>query len=787
MSTRSPIRRTLLALLMLGFVAVLGACGDPATATVGSVGGVLPAGSTTASPDVTAAPDTAAPTETAATSAPGTTAPAPNTAAPTNAPTTAPASNTTAPAATSTIKVDIPNITKFTPSFAQYKESSSAVTPNVKAYTVSANLSNVANLKDFQAELSPKAKELIQKNFFAVSPGDYKQMYQAYEGLRYTVVPIFISTDSVLHVYHLLFDKALRDTENQYLFKNLDLLSQALYTKTLDQYNAVKGTSLEGAAARNLAFVSVARKLKGEKDFQPPQAVAAKVNAELALINAAQGKAPSAIWGNDYEEDYGQYVPRGHYTRSDDFKAFFKAMMWYGRLTFRLKYDDETQSALLLTQAIATGEAGGKKAADMWDTIYQPTAFFVGAADDLTYVDYLNVGKAVYGDFSDAKAFGDTAKLSVFKQATQKLPPPKINSMITIVDPNDPSVAAREADTKGLRMMGQRFTLDAAVLQQLVYREVGTDAKPRELPKALDVFAAFGSKEATTLLNGMGENTYDKYSSQQTKVKAQVAGLTPVIWTQNLYWGWLYNLKTLGTQSYSAGYPSFMQNTAWTRKELNTGLASYTELKHDTLLFAKQVYAERGGGPVELPTGYVEPNPTFYARIEALATMTRTGLKQRSIISDRLAGSFERLAKTADKLRQLSIQELSSQKIADDDKNFIAFWGATLEGFTFDSIDRDDPLATPILENQDAAVVADIATGGGKVLTEGTGRFNNVYVVVPAPNGGVQIAQGAVYSYYEFTVPQSGRLTDEAWRSQLSSGKAPAAPDWTQAFTAPKP
>ncbi len=53
-------------------------------------------------------------------------------------------------------------------------------------------------------------------------------------------------------------------------------------------------------------------------------------------------------------EDYRQYNPRGHYTRSEDLKMYFKAMMWYGRLTFRLNDDFETRRALLLTQALRT-------------------------------------------------------------------------------------------------------------------------------------------------------------------------------------------------------------------------------------------------------------------------------------------------------------------------------------------------------------------------------------------------------------------------------------------------
>ncbi len=38
-----------------------------------------------------------------------------------------------------------------------------------------------------------------------------------------------------------------------------------------------------------------------------------------------------------YQEDYSQYVPRGHYTHSEILKNYFKAFMWHGRMSMLLK------------------------------------------------------------------------------------------------------------------------------------------------------------------------------------------------------------------------------------------------------------------------------------------------------------------------------------------------------------------------------------------------------------------------------------------------------------------
>ena len=60
-------------------------------------------------------------------------------------------------------------------------------------------------------------------------------------------------------------------------------------------------------------------------------------------------------------------------------------------------------------------------------------------------------------------------------------------------------------------------------------------------------------------------------------------------------------------------------------------------------------------------------------------------------------------------------------------------------------------------------------------------------MIVPGRNGTFELARGGVYSYYEFTSPPGVRLTDEAWRALLASGRAPARPAWESRFRAPCP
>jgi hypothetical protein len=676
--------------------------------------------------------------------------------------------------------------------FAAYNETAARLpqTFNGGDYSLPVDLSQVA-LMD-QVQLTPAQRALLAQNGFAVAspvPGEYREFYQIYEQNRYMQVPVFITTDSVYHIYHLLFDKMLRDLETGYFIADIKTLTSSMLAETTSQYQSLRGTSLEDPALRNAAYFAVADRLLGLSDEFPVEAND-MVDAELALINAANTEAVSPIWDRpDLPPDkklievYGQYIPRGHYTRSEDLKMYFRAMMWYGRLTFRLDDDFETRRALLLVQGLrSTSAPDGTPAVTLWENIYEPTVFIVGKADDLGYIEYGALSDQVFGSNPDPAEFLDPALFAQFKEETKTLPPPQINSMWVWIWQDTEQV------TKGFRFMGQRFTLDAYVFGQVLWRKVGTLSDPRNLPKGLDFFAALGSDEAYSILDGMGETHYANFNTQLDKVKTEIAALGTDSWTQNLYWSWLYSFQPLVAPKGSA-YPSFMQTQAWTRKELQTALGSWTELKHDTILYAKQVMAEMGGGgpDIQPPHGYVEPNPEAYARLLALAQMTYDGLLSRNLLSDLTRTNLQNLISELEFLKDISERELAGEAITTDEYWHIQYWGGTLEQFTLAAADSTGDMSRD-LSDQKAALIADVATGADQnnnivALEEAEGQPTRIYVVLPGSP--LRISVGAVYTYYEFTVPSSGRMTDEAWQALVEAGTNPAQPEWTGMFIAP--
>jgi len=711
---------------------------------------------------------------------PVTTAPQPTTAPPTPLPVTPPP----------------PPSDVRGPGFAAYPEVPVSLPTTHEGYDLPVDPAGLGNYDQFA--FSEAQSDLLGQNGFVVAPSDeWLEFFQLYENARYSETPVFVTTDSVYHVYHLIFDKMLRDLEREHFEPDVRALTKACLQSALELHTELQGAELEDEARSVVAYFAVADALIDPESSTPPE-VADLVNAELALIEAHQGVGPSAIFSQNCPEscdpcdtnpptecldqpcmceDYSQYVPRGHYTRSEQLERYFRTMMWYGRINMRLQRPSETRMALLITYILRNTDVNGAPAADVWARVYEPTVFIVGKADDLGFHEYGALWDSVFGPGTLPSVIADEAKFNAFVEAARQLPPPQINSMWVYIWED------KEQVTQGFRFMGQRFVLDAYIFEELTWREVGTMSNPRMLPKGLDVMAALGSEEAYAILDEMGETEYANYPEQMEKVRGEIQALEMDSWTQNLYWTWLYSFHPL-LEPKGDQYPAFMQTSAWTRKDLHTALGSWTELKHDTILYAKQVMAEMGGGPPpEPPHGWVEPNPEAYARLLALTRMTRDGLESRGLLTENTEANLARLDNLLAFLLDTAQRELAGEPLTREDYERIKFYGGELEAITLAAADQEGE-GQPFFEEDDqAALVADVATDPtGFVLEEAIGRIFEIYVVVPDGDGGLHVAKGGVFSYYEFSWPMEDRLTDEAWRAMIEAGEAPDQPEWTGSF-----
>ena len=711
--------------------------------------------------------------------------------------------------------------------FARYYASPALeFTPRVPSYNLPLATGDIANYRDFSSKiaLDPGAAALLEENGFVVIQNPFspreEDIIKPYQALKEHDLPVFITTDSLLHLYHIQFDETLRQIEEREFYHAIWQMSDRLLQSSLDTYESAGGEEKE-AARRNAAFFAVGLALleprtdqlcTGENAWQCqethfsteearqytftlPSVVRDEVEKELALIEAHQGFSLSPVF--HYEEDYSQYVPRGHYTRSEKLKNYFRAMMWYGRMSFLLKGGPEalvsaedariqTTGAAQITAAICADQT----VRDLWDQVYTVTAFYVGFSDDLGPYEYRDAMQAVFGGtFDPVSVSGE--EIDALKAELASYPSPRIyggTGNCAIPPPYSPQQADQCLEsTKGFRLMGQRFVPDSYIFTNLVGPYAGmymgsgnpfTRVGPiRGFPTGLDVMGLLGSERAREILKETDNANYERYAAAYADLEEEFGAFSVSDWNQNLYWSWLYALKPL-LADFGPGYPTFMQGSTWQEKELSTALASWTELRHDTILYAKQSYTMKATAIMpneEYPVvGYVEPVPEFYHRLLALTRMTNEGLAEMEVLDEISEARLTALEEILGRLEALSVKELEDRELTEDDYEFIRNFGSELVGVIAE-VDEKAKKTT---------IVADVHTdtNSGMVLEEGVGYVELIVVAYRLPDGRILCGAGPMMSYYEFKQPMDDRLTDEGWREVLSTNP-PERPEWTEGFT----
>lgn len=645
----------------------------------------------------------------------------------------------------------------------------------VEPYEVNSDLSNIENLHIF-GEFSKEQLELLRLNSFVVNPSKEEQLFYIYEENEYKSIPSFITTDSVLQVYHIFYDYTLRVLESEKLLTIIEELTENMLNDSIKIYETLQNPEVKAAQVKNIAYFSIAQ-LALEKDLPNNVPEEAKIiaEAELDKILKHGGFQESSLYPY-YDLDYSQFTPRGHYTRSEDLSRYFKAMMWYGQAPFPLYFEEpernleQTLQALLITYSIYSD----KENFERWENIYEPTNFFVGSSDDLGIYEYGELLFKVYGQQIDLNKLNDPDKLNQFYNEADKLPEPKIKGKFTTV---------RTPVGKQFRFMGQRYVLDADIIQELVEPIV------RPVPSGLDVMAVLGSERALEIQLGKEENQHwDKYESEVLRLKDKFSKLSEAQWMKNMYNGWMWTLKGY-LQPFTDGYPSFMTNMSWVHKDLNTALGSWSELKHDTILYGKQSGAEMGGAMYEEVLGYVEPNIEVYEKLLWLTKFSRANLKARGLAVISIDEKMEQFETHLEFLIKCSVKQLRNQELTQDEYDTIQYFGGILEGLT-SSFAGDGVSWYEITSETDKhmAVIADYHTiapnplSPGGYMEAGVGPAYEIFVVVPI-KGKLYLTRGAVFSFHEFISDE--RLTDEKWQEMLKEDKNPPMPDWTDNFIKP--
>jgi hypothetical protein len=608
--------------------------------------------------------------------------------------------------------------------------------------------------------LGEAAKARLRASGLVALPNqDVERLSEAYFRLfPEEQVSVFITTDVALHLFHNVFDDLLAEVEKAHLYDDVEWLVQQLYAASAARYAAIPETQpLSKAAARHdvLVFAVAARLL--DDSFVPPEYVEPDASQ---YVQKVLDHTLTEFYPGD---DYTQYEPRGHYASDEQLERYFRAVKWLSRRIFRIEdyyhpddADVELTAAALLAQLMADAPAIEAR----WNKVYDVTRLLAGPADSITPPMVQQALDNVFGASFTLDMLEDTANRAALRTEFQRDVYP--TSEIIPVPLEFPG----QIPPRYVQFLGERYLPDAEAMQETCF----PDVPDRWLPSGLDVMATVLASDRAEYWLAGDITAYSGLDTQLAALRVQFDAYTVADWTKSTYNGWLYSLRPL-LQPMSTGAPAFMQGTAWQDKELNTALGSWTQLRHDFILYGKQTYIP---SPWAEGPGLVEPVPATFDRLAELCDQVYSALDGYNMLPEIHGRSLGDLATKLRTWRSYAQKVADGDWLSEEEQGDIHRVGLWLLEFFLEGrgVEEKSPL-----------LVADVASDSntGRVLHEGTGHFNPLVVVYTPPGGEPIAGIGYVFSHYEFVEPNWNRLNDAEWADRLKENPPPR-PAWTSGF-----
>lgn len=664
---------------------------------------------------------------------------------------------------------------RFTPSFEaapQYDAASIAGLDLIQASALALN----------DSELS----DLARQGFVLSSRQQYPTFAYGYASIYSQDLPLYVSADSVMTAVHLSYDSILEALEQSVLSQSLDRLLGGMR----DRLDVV---DLDAAVAADAdTFLCVAQSLLHGALVTPRVGSQSEVKKLVQLAEAASGTASFTLFGvTRKDEDFSQFKPRGHYTDSGALERYFRAMMWLGRVDLRLLETQEDGSQIFrrhqLEIMVALRELVGDALLADYETIDTTVSAFVGEHDYmyLSQVDDLLADLGIEGvaglsDFSD----DELAQAIIDGDYGAQ----RISSHIMMNGADQGTLPL----SRSFALMGQRYVVDSHVFSNVVYDRVGGRLMPSPLDAA---FAALGNDQAGTLLaSDLSAYQEGGYPGALAKMRYLVDDHPSDYWSGSLYTLWLGALRQLSPGATSGAadantlFPA-ARSEQWGRRLLNTQLASWAELRHDTILYAKQSYT--GGATCDFPDAYVDPYPAFFAALADYGTQGSQLVEAlhlgASELSLRIQEHFALVTDVATRLKEMAENERTGAELTPEMLDFIndavviqeICGGADFQSGWYKQLFFDASKAVEL-----SPTIADVHTqpfdeGGnqvGKVLHVGT-AMPRLMVVVGEGCTGPRAYAGLASSYREVITQNFERLDDPTW--QQTSATTPEVP-WMQ-------
>jgi hypothetical protein len=644
--------------------------------------------------------------------------------------------------------------------------------------------------------LDDTEKSQLQARGFVVSArNSFSTMLDGYASIYVLDLPVYVSADSILDAVYRSYDAILREAEEGSLTPALGQLLNGMRS-------ALAAQRVQSASAKDVDFYLAVAKglLDGKSAAGVAGSNAGEINKFVASAMNATGHETRVIFGVERDIDFSQFQPRGHYVKSPELERYFRTMMWLGRIDLRLIETQDTgeqifhrrafEAVVLMRDLIAKNVAS-------WTRIDATVEAFVGESDYLrvSEIDALLKDLGVPGKKLEAIGDQEIAHAIIENGYGAQ----QIASQLIINNTADGHTLPLD---RSFALFGQRYTVDSHVFSNVVFDRV----PGRLMPDPLDVaYAAFGNDAAASIL----PPDLDSYAGALESTRKLVDAHDASFWDKNLYNLWSKALRALSPtvnadELAKEGLPAATGTDAWDRRILNTQLASWAQLRHNTVLYAKQSYTSGLG--CAYPDAYVEPYPEFFA---ALGAFAKHGNDLADVLSGGQSGEstthirayFDNLGNAMKILGDMAISQRAgmphtaeqlvfiNQAVKHAGALFICAGPPTYDGW-YAKLDYDSLPDGRVLSEVDP-VIADVHTQPtdadgndvGRILHVGTGLPRLMVVTVNTCQG-VRAYAGLAASYYELITDNWKRLTDMEWsvRVQSMAGAKPTQVPWTRGF-----
>lgn len=627
-------------------------------------------------------------------------------------------------------------------------------------------------------------------------------------------MPVIITSDMILHAFHKFYDETLIDLEANMYYKLIELCKELLGTivsinsqndtlnKTLkellpifevpsyimnDVYkniydkeinNIGKNRRLKYSNGDKLRIVNRALKDEGFKEInnfeemdichvsKETLKIVQKIN-ELSDINMIINNASIDMMGT-------QFKPRGHYTKSKKMECYFKTFTLFSSFNIILapltdKYLDSIMLAGIVSRicrqslplvrifykfiGTIVGESDGfnvESFNDFLDTIL-PTN--ISLVEELEYIvtNIIMLGDKFEEYLSNNKKY--VCKYNKLGESDFK----EIKSLFSII--------------------GKGSTYDNYMISQMIDNNFVTDdgiIPKRKFLEIMDVlYCTFDNSSAYDYLAGTMKESY-QYTNHLNKIKDEITNIVNTTVPKTIYQQQLLLLRSLTKDKKLLEEKSWwpFYTNGWNKKQLNTQMGHYNEMRHDNVLYLDEVCGMCC--MCKYPDLLVEPVPSFWNEFIKLIDMMENLLPNNKCLKNykKYVGhfieflNFQLIGKQPpDDLIELLKGIVSLHHMGSGGDTYLSGWYVSL----FKSSD-DAEKYVPETSSYFTAVPDDRGEGG--ILNLGTGEVQTLYVLSDDPiTHEKKIFIGPVYSSYSFQTNYDDRMNDTNWKDKIKNYK----------------